>query len=974
MPLELFLSPRFRRNPDYAMGISSTCRGELSLFRTVRMLLVAASTLVLAPALHAQDDGPPSTAEISLPPITRAFAIRNARIVQAPGRIIERGTVVARNGVIVAVGAGIPIPPDAQVIEGDSLTVYAGFIDGLSHAGVPKPKDEKPTKVPRPGDPPYDRAGILPARDVRSLLKPDDGSVDSLRMLGFTVARSVPYGQMLPGSSALVLLGGDAPEEMVLRGGSGLFAQFDPAIGDVYPATPMGIMAKWRQLYREASRRRQIQSLYDERPAGLERPPYDETLYAFFPVIEGRTPVVFRAENALEARRAVKLSQELGFPLVIAGLKEGSDLAPELKGKNIPLFLSLDLPRERKEDRNDSAGSKDSTRAADTVHAVTPSNSPFVSDRRTLTWQDVQGEKTRLEARQRLYRKQYYASPARLRRDGLTYGFATFGAKLAEIRENMTLMLGNGLDTNQALAALTVDAARLLGMESSLGTVEPGKMANLVVTDGPYFRRGTQVRYVYVNGRQYRYEAKPAGKDTAAVAGDAASTAGDSLLLNPALTGIRSRNVKGSMLIRNATVLTVTKGTLANTDILVQDGKIAAVGKGLSAPRGVDTIDATGQFVMPGIIDAHSHNAVSGEVNEWTNPVTAEVAIRDVLDPNDINIYRALAGGVTESHIMHGSANVIGGQCQTIKLRYGVTDPSALVMEGAPRTIKFALGENPTRVHGKGFGVQPSTRMGVEMVMRQAFTEAQRYMQAKDRYERTKGEKGAVPPPYDLRMEVLSDILKGNIIVNCHSYRADEILMVMKVFRDFGIKRLVFQHVNEGFKVAPELAAFGAGASVFSDWWAYKFEVYYSTAYNAAILTRNGVVTSINSDSPELDRHLNHEAAKAQRYGGLTPDEALALITINPARQLGIDSRVGSIEVGKDADLAIFSANPLSVYAICQRTIVDGVVRFDRDHDPDDMRIYVDPKGSVEATTVRSQEEEDACMRGTEHLFHQQAE
>ncbi len=423
----------------------------------------------------------------------------------------------------------------------------------------------------------------------------------------------------------------------------------------------------------------------------------------------------------------------------------------------------------------------------------------------------------------------------------------------------------------------------------------------------------------------------------------------------------------GSLLIRNATVLTVTNGTMANTDILVRDGKIAQIGQGLSAPRGVETLDATGRYVMPGIVDAHSHIAISN-VNESTSPVTAEVSVGDVLDPYDVGLYRALAGGVTTSHVMHGSANVIGGQCETIKHRYGVKDPAGLPMQGAPRTIKFALGENPTRVHGRGSNIQPATRMGVEFVLRKAFTEARRYQEAWDRYEaRRQADPRAIPPPYDERLETIAAILRGDILVNCHSYRADEILMVMNVLRDFGVSRVTFQHVNEGFKIAPELAAFGAGASIFSDWWAYKFEVYYSTAYNAAILTRNGVVTSINSDSGELNRHLYHEAGKSQKYGDLTDDEALALITINPARQLGIDDRVGSIEVGKDADLAIFSAHPLSIYAIAQQTIVDGLVRFDIDKDPDDMRLAVDPEAAVETATLWDRSDHHQCLREAEN-------
>ncbi len=439
------------------------------------------------------------------------------------------------------------------------------------------------------------------------------------------------------------------------------------------------------------------------------------------------------------------------------------------------------------------------------------------------------------------------------------------------------------------------------------------------------------------------------------------------LLLLPAISFAQET---GDIIIKNATVITITNGTLENTDVLIRDGKIEKIGSGLKTPKDVKEVDGTGKYVMPGIIDAHSHIALDA-INEATSPVTAEVATGDALDPFDIGIYRALAGGVTISHAMHGSANAIGGQCETIKHRYGTTDPEVLKMDGAPRTIKFALGENPTRVHGQGSNIVPRTRMGVEFVIRQAFSEAQEYMKEWDTYNSNKSKKGFVgmAPEYDLRMETLADILRGNIIIHCHSYRADEIYMLMQVCKDFGIKRLVFQHVNEGFKVAPELAEFGAMASVFSDWWAYKFEVYYSTAYNAAILTRNGVVTSINSDSGELIRHLYHEAAKTQKYGDLTDDEALGLITINPARQLGIDDRVGSIEEGKEGDVVVFGAHPLSIYAIPEMTIVDGIVRFDRSQDPDDMRIYADPTEKIDVM-LTDHEHQDRCMQGTEFLFN----
>lgn len=943
------------------MPISTTFRSTVIRFLFLLALLAAAPLLLVAQPRDAQPE---------VGPVTRTFAIRNARIVQGPGRVIERGTVLVRDGLITAVGTNITIPFDAEIIEGDSMVVYAGFIDGMSNAGVAKPKDE-PTydRVPSPGNPPNDRAGIQPERDVRTMLTNNDPLLDSLRAAGFTVAQTVPRGQMLPGAGAIISLGGDSPNGMVIRGGSALFAQFVPAVNDVYPATTFAIMAKWRNLYTNAKQRRTQAEAYGKSPGGMERPTWDVTTAAFFPVVAGQQPVLFRVDDALDVRRVLHLQKDLGFRLILAGLKEGWDAEETLNNANLPLFLSLDFPQAEAEKKEGDNADSLSTAKDSTATAASTLPNPL---HRTQRPEDVAMEQKALKAKQASSRATFYANAGRMHRAGVKFGFSTFGAAAGKLRENIRTAIEHGLPEDAALAALTTEPARMLGLEQSLGTVDPGKIANLVVTKGSWFAKESPVRYVFVDGRKYEYEA-PKGKEKKdstttpqatpqAVA--AAAAIGDTLMQNPALAVRRDATKRGNLLVRNGTVLTVATGTLEQTDILVNNGIITAIGKGLSAPAGTDTIDATGQFVMPGIIDAHSHIATT-DVNEWTSPVTAEVAIRDVIDPYDIAIYRALAGGKTIAHVMHGSANAIGGQCQTMKMRYGTTDPEGLVMEKAPRTIKFALGENPTRVHGRGFNVRPATRMGVEQVIRDAFTQAQRYMAAK-------GQQGnnqrATPPEYDLRLETLAAILRGEILVHCHSYRADEILMLMRVFRDFGIKKLTFQHVNEGFKVAPELADFGAMASVFADWWAYKFEVYYSTAYNAAILTRNNVTTSINSDSPELDRHLNHEAAKTMRYGGLTHDEALKLITINPAKQLGIDGRVGSIEVGKEADLAIFSADPLSVYAVCQKSVVDGVIRFDRDRDPDDMRLRIDPKTPVETSTI-FHEHEEFCMKGTEGLW-----
>jgi imidazolonepropionase-like amidohydrolase len=391
------------------------------------------------------------------------------------------------------------------------------------------------------------------------------------------------------------------------------------------------------------------------------------------------------------------------------------------------------------------------------------------------------------------------------------------------------------------------------------------------------------------------------------------------------------------ILIQNATILTVSHGTIENGSILIKDGKIAEVGSSIKAPTGARVIDAAGQFVMPGIIDCHSHIAIEGGVNEGSVSVSSIANIAEVLDSDDVGIYRDLAGGVTTANILHGSANSIGGQTIVIKLRWG-QPPAKLPFEGALPGIKFALGENPKRSNFSFPGQPkryPATRMGVEETIRGAFTEARDYKNSWESYKKriSGGEKNVLPPRRDLRLEPLVEVLDGKRYVHAHCYREDEILMLLRVAKEFGFKVRTFQHVLEGYKVADEIAAAGAGASTFSDWWAYKVEAYDAIPYNAALMTKRGVVVSVNSDDAAEATHLNQEAAKSMKFGGLTHEEALKLVTINPAIQLGIDKRVGSIDVGKDADLVIYNHDPLSGYAVAQKTIIDGRVLFDRDKD-----------------------------------------
>ena len=390
-------------------------------------------------------------------------------------------------------------------------------------------------------------------------------------------------------------------------------------------------------------------------------------------------------------------------------------------------------------------------------------------------------------------------------------------------------------------------------------------------------------------------------------------------------------------LIRNATVLTITHGTLQNTDVLIRKGKIAAVGKNLKASTDARIIDGSGKFVMPGIIDCHSHSMLDA-INEGSLAVTSMAHTRDVLNPTDVDLYRELAGGVTTLNLLHGSANPIGGLNTIVKIKYG-RPIQEFLFPGAMPGIKFALGENPKRSSTPNQpGVQrryPNTRMGVEEVIRDAFTRARDYKRTWDEYRTavSHGEKNLISPRRDLQLEPLVEVLEGKRYVHSHCYRADEILMLINLANEFGFKVKTFQHMLEGYKVAKEIAEHGAGASIFADFWGYKIEAYDAIPYNAAILTRAGVVVSMNSDSDERARRLNIEAAKAMHYGDLSEEEALKLITINPAIQLGIQNRVGSLEVGKDADLAIWNAHPLSVYSRVATTFIDGDIFFDRQQD-----------------------------------------
>jgi imidazolonepropionase-like amidohydrolase len=401
-------------------------------------------------------------------------------------------------------------------------------------------------------------------------------------------------------------------------------------------------------------------------------------------------------------------------------------------------------------------------------------------------------------------------------------------------------------------------------------------------------------------------------------------------LASAAALGQSDGTAHHDIVIKNAIVMTVTHGNIANGSIYIKDGKIAAVGETVNAPAGATVIDAGGKYLTPGIVDSHSHIALDDDVNEATSPITPHMMMKDAFDYQDKAIYRALAGGVTTSLLLHGSANMIGGQAVVIKHKYGATRDEML-FPNAPRSIKFASGENPKRVYGSRDQL-PSTRMGNFAVQRQALVEAQDYMREWDSYNDKvkRGDKDASPPKRDLKLEALADVLRGKIMVQIHIYRSDEMLTEIAMAKEFGYKIRAFHHALEAYKVADQLAENNIAIATFADWWGYKQEAWDAIPWNATMSMRKGVRVAIKSDSEDYTRRLNQEAAKAIRYGGATEEEALKMITLNPAWIVGVDDRVGSIDVGKDADLVIWNGYPLSSYGVPEKVLIDGDVYFDR--------------------------------------------
>jgi imidazolonepropionase-like amidohydrolase len=972
-------SPRSRRQPAYAAAMP--CRA---------LLVECLAASLLAVPLLAQ--GPPPNGPRTVD--GDWFALRNARVVAAPGQAIDSATVVFRRGRITAVSTAAP-PAGATVIDCTGLSIYAGLVEPFHPSDVPA---LDPTTTDRHWNPliqPQRRAldgGLVPAKERATL-----------RRLGFAAAAAAPSGGILKGTAAVVLL--DEPEPStpvrVLRSAAYQLASLQTS-RDGYPDSEMGAVALLRQMLLDGRwyERNRLAIANDASLAAMAPAP-SAVLAAL--VDTWQLPLWFDCQDELQALRLSQLATEFERPAVLIGSGMEFRRAQALGAERRPIVVPLFVP--------------------DPPDVATAGLAERVSLRQLQSWEQAP------------------TNSKRLLDQGLTIAWST--ARMREPKEFLARArdaIACGVTADQALAAVTTAPASLLGLEAELGTVAVGKWANLCVTTGDLFAAGTEIRDVFVGGVRHRIDtAKDDGMDGTwlwrsglpftAAQPTTLEIRGDSLIWKHGDTEGKSENVQreprtltcrlrggplgdercwlrlhvdGEDLVGTCTkadgsdlavaasrtapatakaadakqafeppslaalptplggygfaawpepATFVIQGAMvwpcdgrppiANGAVWVRDGRIVFAGPTSELPglpNGVQRVDGTGKHVTPGLIDCHSHTGIRRGVNESGQAVTAEVRIQDVLDPDDVNWYRQLAGGVTAVNQLHGSANAIGGQSQTTKNRWGAPLPDAMQLEGAVPGIKWALGENPRRANGSGQNSRyPTTRMGVEALLRDRFAAAKVYREQHAAYEALAPVARAkvLPPRRDLELEALAEVLAKTRLIHCHSYRQDEIFMLCGLAQEHGLRIGTFQHVLEGYKVADAIAANGAGASSFTDWWAYKLEVQDAIPDNGAILFEQGVLVSFNSDSNEHARRLNSEAGKAVKYGGVAPADALLFVTANPAKQLGIFERTGSLTAGKDADIALWSDHPLGYAARCEGTWVDGRPLFSRADDAD---------------------------------------
>jgi len=872
-----------------------------------------------------------------------AHALVGGKVVTKPGETLDGATILIRDGFIKAVGKDLPLPADARVWDMTWLTIYAGFIDpyltlantnspvstsdsepitsttfaagGVGFFGAPGVRPDRG----RPG-PGYEVARVTPERRAVEQYSPKDKTLAPLRELGFTAGSLAPASGIIRGRSALVTLAEDSPNAVVLKPDLFQHVAFEASGEDerAYPGSLMGVIAAVRQAFFDAEHYALEQAAYAKNPGDRPRPEFNLSLEALLPAAEGRMRVVFEPGSALMVDRAARVARELvlDFAIVSCGQEwRRLDLVKDIKATFIVPLNFPTLPKLPNDDDWEQV-SLDQLRAWD--------------------WAAE--------------------NPAVLRQQGRDIALTTYGlTDKKNFRKNLRLALDRGLSETDALAALTIVPAKLCGLEQQLGTIAPGKFANLTVVEGKgYFDPEAKVRQVWIDGRVIRVPG-----DESKTAPDASSAKTSSTNAEPEkaeadkaekekkqaeLTEIHRKRVARSplewrgpitnppgVLIQDATIWTCgPDGRMERASLLVISNKVSNVGHlvDLVMPTGTLRIAGANLHITPGLIDCHSHTAILGDVNESTIPSSAMCRIGDVVNSESLTLYQQLAGGLTLCNLYHGSANPIGAHDCIIKLKDGAT-PEELKFDAAPPGIKFALGENVKQSNwGEKFTTRfPQSRMGVRTFYVNRFTAARQYLKEWENYRKN----GGVPPRRDLELETIGEIIEGKRDIHCHSYRQDEVLMLLRTMESFGVRVGTLQHILEGYKVADEIAAHGAGASCFADWWAYKFEVYDAIPFNGSLMRDRGVLVSFNSDSSELARRLYLEAAKAVKFGGTPEVEALKFVTINPAKQLKIDARVGSLEPGKDADFVIWSKAPLDSGTVCLQTWIDGKKYFDRE-------------------------------------------
>ncbi len=836
----------------------------------------------------------------------KTWFLKDARVIVRPGQVLDSASILIENGKISAIGKDLTAPSGAEIVDCTGLTAYPGLIHpfyrvtvtGVTTAApaggargqrAPQtPAEAAVAQKKRDADPFGREANLLTKTRTKDLKQADVMAMASLAKSGYGMAQlSASGGLVGPAGAVYGLAGKDLDPNAVLSSPDFVPINFSSrGFGGIYPSSTMGAIAFIRQSLVDAQRH--------ERMGKMDDPALD----VLDEVTSGRTRAVFDDLNEVSFFQALNLAREFDLRPVFGFRTDAGAVGDVLKSSGGSVLLKGYVPTKPSIGTNLDAASLRSVRS--------------------------------------YYNELQVA--VELERAGIAFAYAPSDATTP--LEGIRQYVRAGLSRDSALAAMTVRPAELLGLSGQAGTLEAGKLGNVVLVQGDLFDSKSQVMATFAGGKRADFK-MPERKKPEEITAD--GTLGlmkpnYTLFPRPAETQAANR------LYRNATIWTQgPHGILRNSDLLIRAGKIVQVGRNLKASADTQVIDASGKHISPGIWDCHSHAGIVGGVNEGTNMVTVECRIADVMNHQAPNIYQQLSGGTVGALQLHGSANAIGGQSSAVKWRWGV-GPNDYRVAGAPEGVKFALGQNPIREEPTGSSGprppvgetlltwRPRTRMGVEESIRRAFVLGKEYNQ---QWEDFRSGKTKVEPRRDLQLEGMGEIVSGKRLIHSHGYRSDELLMLVRLVKEHGGKIATLQHVLEGYKLADEMAAAGIGGSTFADWWGYKLEAYDAIPYNAALMADRGVSVSINSDSDNQARRLNHEAAKSIRYGGVDPQKALSFVTIEPAKQMGISSHTGSLEVGKDADVAVWNTDPTSIFAICLETYVDGVKRFDR---ADDLR------------------------------------